>query len=309
MSALMDRLQAMHTFVRVVETGSFSAAGRESGATQSAVSKQVAGLEALLGARLLARSTRSLTLTEEGARYFEQARRLVAEVAEAEETLRRGAQQLRGWLRVAAPVAYGRLHLLPVVRRFLREHPDVKLDLQLHDGFVDLVEQGVDVAVRVGELADSGLLARRIGTTRRALMATAGYLRRLPKGTGRPREPEDLLAHDCIDYTGLAARNDWVFAGGPTSAEPGAVRTVAVQGSLRTNSSEVVREAILAGMGIGFAPRWLLDGELAAGKVATLMPDWTPADLPIHLVSPRERRQSAKVRAFGDAMARALTRA
>ena len=170
----MDRLTAMQTFVRVVESGSFSAVARETQATQSAVSKQVAALERALGARLLSRTTRSLALTEEGERYFEQARRLVAEIAEAESSLRQGEQQLTGWLRVAASVGFGRLKLLPVVKSFLAAHPGVKIDLRLNDGFIDLVEQGIDVAVRIGELADSSLVARRIGTTRRAADRCAG---------------------------------------------------------------------------------------------------------------------------------------
>jgi DNA-binding transcriptional LysR family regulator len=198
----MDRLAAMQTFVRVVESGSFSAVAREAQATQSAVSKQVAALERALGARLLTRTTRALALTEEGERYFEQARRLVAEIAEAESGLRQGEQQLSGWLRVAASVGFGRLKLMPLVKTFLAEHPGVRIDLRLDDGFIDLVEQGIDVAVRIGELADSTLVARRIGTTKRALIASRKYLRSLPKGQKtqlhrlhRAGEPECLDLH------------------------------------------------------------------------------------------------------------------
>ena len=200
----MDRLTAMQTFVRVVESGSFSAVARESNATQSAVSKQVAALERELGARLLSRTTRSLALTEEGERYFEQARRLVAEIAEAESSLRQGEQQLTGWLRVAASVGFGRLKLLPLVKSFLAAHPGVKIDLRLNDGFIDLVEQGIDVAVRIGELSDSSLVARRIGTSKRVLVASRKYLRSLPKGVKAPRVPQDLLQLNCIVYTELA---------------------------------------------------------------------------------------------------------
>ncbi len=200
----MDRLAAMQTFIRVVETGSFSAVARELQATQSAVSKQVAALERSLGARLLSRTTRSLALTEDGERYFEQVRRLVAELAEAEGSLRQGEQQLSGWLRVAASVGFGRLKLLPRVNSFLAANPAVKIDLRLNDGFVDLVEQGIDVAVRIGELADSSLVARRIGTSRRALVASRQYLRSLPKALREPRMPEDLLQLNCIVYTELA---------------------------------------------------------------------------------------------------------
>ncbi|MFM0453014.1 LysR family transcriptional regulator [Paraburkholderia nemoris] len=202
----MDKLQAMKTFVRVVEAGSFSAVAHEADTTQSAVSKQVAALERELGARLLTRTTRSLALTEEGEHYFEQARRLVAEIAEAEGALRRGEQQLTGWLRIAASVGFGRLKLMPLVQSFLAEHRGVKIDLRLSDGFVDLVEQGIDVAVRLGDLPDSSLIARRVGTAQRMLMAHRSYVRSLPKGTKAPRVPDDLVEHNCIVYTELDAQ-------------------------------------------------------------------------------------------------------
>jgi DNA-binding transcriptional LysR family regulator len=297
----MDKLSAMQAFVRVVETGSFSAVARETQNTQSAVSKQVAGLEQALGAKLLSRTTRSLSLTEAGERYFEQARRLVAEIAEAESGLRQGEEQLTGWLRVAASVGFGRLKLLPLVKTFLAAHPGVKIDLRLNDGFVDLVEQGIDVAVRIGELADSSLVARRLGTTKRVLIASRDYLRSLPSGVAAPRLPEDLLRHNCIVYTELATQNAWSFTAGPGApVEVGTVATIRAQGNLQTNSSEVVRAAVLSGMGIGFSPTWLFEEEIANGELQVLMPDWPAPAVPVHLVSPSQRRQSAKVRAFAE---------
>ncbi len=300
----MDRLAAMQTFVRVVESGSFSAVARESRATQSAVSKQVAALERTLGARLLSRTTRSLALTEAGEHYFEQARRLVAEIAEAESCLRQGEQQLTGWLRVAASVGFGRLKLLPLVKTFLQTHPGVKVDLRLNDGFIDLVEQGIDVAVRIGELADSTLVARRIGTTQRALVASRSYLRALPKGLKTPKEPDDLQRHNCIVYTELSTQNAWTFTAGPGApARPGTQVTVRAQGNLQTNSSEVVRAAVLSGMGIGLSPTWLFEDEIARGELHVLLPDWPAPSMPVHLISPSQRRQSAKVKAFADHVA------
>lgn len=302
----MDRLAAMQTFVRVVERGSFSAVAREAHTTQSAVSKQVAALERALGARLLSRTTRSLALTEEGEAYFEQARRLVAEIAEAESGVVRGRQQLKGWLRVAASVGFGRLKLLPLVKSFLAAHPGVKVDLRLNDGFVDLVEQGIDVAVRIGELSDSSLVARRIGTTTRALMASRAYLRHLPRGLRAPQVPQDLARHNCIVYTELAAGNAWTFMAGPGApAEVGSAVTVRAEGNLQTNSSEVVRAAVLSGMGIGYTPNWLFEDELARGELQVLLPDWPAPPLPVHLVCPAQRLQSAKVKAFGDHLAAA----
>lgn len=304
----MDRLAAMQTFVRVVERGSFSAVARETRTTQSAVSKQVAALERDLGVKLLSRTTRSLALTETGERYFTQVRRLVAEIAEAEMELHKGEQKLSGWLRVAASVGYGRLKLLPLVKTFLSAHPNVKIDLRLHDGFVDLVGEGIDVAVRIGELADSSLVARRIGTTQRVLIASQSYMRSLPKHVKAPKAPQDLEYHNCIVYSELATQNAWTFtAGAGASAALGTQTTIRVQGNLQTNSSEVIRASVLSGMGIGYAPTWLFEQDLASGDLRVLLPDWPAPSLPIHLVSPPQRRESAKVKAFAAHVAQRAT--
>jgi DNA-binding transcriptional LysR family regulator len=292
----MDRLQAMSTFVRVAEAGSFSAVARELATTQSAVSKQVATLERHLGARLLARTTRSLSLTEEGERYFESARRLVAEVAEAEASVQRGRAQLSGWLRVSASVGFGQRVLMPVLRSFLAAHPAVKIDLKLSDGFIDLIEQGIDVAVRIGVLpADSGLVARRVATSERALYASREYLASRPTRQRQPKVPADLLAHACIVYTELATRNAWTLI-----TPDGSQVTVRVPAAFQTNSSEGVRAATLAGLGITYSPHFLFDDALARGEVVRLLPDWSAPPLPIHLLCTPERRGAAKVRAFGD---------
>src|SRR5262249_23717613 len=155
--------------------------------------------------------TRSLALTEEGERYFAQARRLLAEIAEAEAALRQGEQQLTGWLRVAAPAGYARLKLMALMQSFMAAHPAVKLDIRLSDGFMDLVEQGIDVAIRIGELPDSSMVARRVGTTRRMLMAHRDYVRRVKP----PRHPNDLAQHNCLIYSELVLRNAWSFTAGP----------------------------------------------------------------------------------------------
>ena len=298
----MDRLQAMQTFVRVVEAGSFTAVARQAGATQSAISKQVAALEQALGARLLSRTTRALALTEEGQRYFEQARRLVAEIAEAESVVRGASQQLSGWLRVAAAVGFGRMVLLPIVQRFLADHPGVKVDLQLHDGFVDLVEQGIDVAVRVGDVpGDSGLVARRVGTTERSLFASREYLESRPARRRRLESPADLAHHACIVYTELATRNAWTLRG-----PDGADVTVRVEPAFQTNSSEGVRAATLAGLGVTYSPHWLLDDAVRSRKLQRLLPGWSAPPLPIHLLITPERRGAAKVKAFAEHVAGGL---
>lgn len=303
----MDKLSAIKTFVRVAEAGSFSAVASEAGVTQSSVSKQVAALERELGARLFSRTTRSLSLTEEGQRYFEDVRRLIVEIEGAEETLRQGSGQVQGLIRIAAPVGFGRLKLMPLVKAFMATHPGVKVDLQLHDGFIDLVEQGIDVSVRIGTLIDSGLVARRIGTSHRLLVAHRDYIRQLPQGASAPCSPQDLLRHNCLIYTELTTRNAWSFIAGPGANVPeGTKETVRVQGNIQTNSSEVMRFSILCGMGIGYSPDWLVDTELKSGEVVRLLPDWQAPQAPIHLVSPPERKNAARVRAFGDFIAENL---
>ena len=223
----------------------------------------------------------------------------MAEIAEAESELRQGEQQLSGWLRVAASVGYGRLKVLPLVKTFLAAHPNVKIDLKLNDGFIDLVEAGIDVAIRIGELADSSLVASRIGTTKRVLIASRTYLNSLPKGLKVPREPQDLLQHNCIVYSELATQNAWTFTAWPhASADNGSQVTILSQGNLQTNSSEVIRASVLSGMGIGYSPTWLFEDVMASGDLQILLPDWPTPALPIHLVSPPQRRQSAKVQAF-----------
>ena len=296
----MDRLRAMHTFVRVVEAGGFSAVARESNTSQSAISKQVAALERHLGVTLLTRSTRALALTDAGERYFEQARRLTAEVAEAEHALRHGELQLDGLLRVAAPVGFGLRVLMPLVRQFLASHPAVRIDLRLDDSTIDLVEQGIDLTVRIGQLGDSALVARRVGSSPSAIVATRSYLAR-PGGPPAPRVPQDLVDHACIVYTTLSTRNLWHF-----SDAAGREVAVGVQGPLQSNSSEVVRAAVMAGMGIARAPVWMMDDALARASWQVLLPDWRMAPLPIHLVYPQHRRHAAKVKAFSDFLAKRL---
>jgi DNA-binding transcriptional LysR family regulator len=234
----MDKLQAMKVFVRVVEAGSFSAVALETNTTQSAIGKQVAALERELGTKLLTRTTRSLALTEEGARYFEQVRRLVAEIDQAEGALRRGEQQLIGLMRIAASVGFGRIKLMPMIQSFLAAHPAVKIDVRLQDSVIDLVEDGIDAAVRIGDMPDSSLIARRVGTSGRHIVAHRRYLSSLPAGLSAPVRPEDLSQHNCIVYTELPMRNNWTFTAGPGACEPdGTTRVVANAVAMRLNGS------------------------------------------------------------------------
>jgi DNA-binding transcriptional LysR family regulator len=297
----MDKLFAMQTFVRVVEAGSFSAVARERNTSQSNVSKQIAALEDYLGSKLLTRTTRSLVLTDDGQQYFEEARRLVSEVYEAEIRLRHGEEQLRGMLRVAAPLTFGLRVLMPHVQNFLKLHPNIKIDLRLSDNIIDLVEEGVDLAVRITHLSDSGLVARRIGESKAVLTASQKYIASLPNGLALPNMPDDLQKHACIVYTERTTRNVWAFKNAL-----GMTMSVTVDGPLQSNSSEAVRAAVLSGLGIAYAPIWMFENEIASGEMQILMTDWTIPPLPINVVCPSSRRQTAKVRAFSDYLANGL---
>ena len=297
----MDKLSAIQTFVRVTETGSFSAVARELGTSQSSVSKSVAALEKYLGAQLLNRTTRSISLTEEGERYFEEVRRLVAEIHDVESALKKGKHQLSGNLRVAASVGYGRMVLMPYINEFLAQHPDVKIDLNLNDGFIDIVEQGIDVAIRIGDLPDSSLLAKRIGTTQRALMASKSYLKKVSKTIGMPKIPADIEHHRCIVYTGIQSRNIWEF-----HSKDGSSIKVRVDGNFQSNSSEAIRAAGLSGMGLCYSPIWLFDEELKSGEIIIPLKDWPMNSLPIHAVYPLQRKNSPKVKSLVDYLTNAL---
>jgi DNA-binding transcriptional LysR family regulator len=286
----MDVLEAMHSFVRVVETGSFSAVAREKQSTQPSISKQVAWLERRLGVRLLHRTTRSLALTEDGRVFAVRAAAALEAVEEAEACVSPRRQNPAGLVRLGCPVAFGRLHVAPRLRRLLDRYPDLSVELMMSDGFANLIEQGIDVAIRVGNLPDASLIARRIGTTRRVTVASPEYFARRPE----PRIPEDLHSHDCIVYTALATGNEWHFEG-----KDGPIK-VRVGGRLSTNSSEGVREGVLTGCGIAVCPTWLFRDELTEGSIRIVLQEFEPVRLPVHAIYPSRRFMPAKVQAVVD---------
>jgi DNA-binding transcriptional LysR family regulator len=286
----MDRLSALELFVRVVEAGSFSAAARERRLSQPAASKQVAALERSLGVRLLHRSTRKVRPTDEGLAYYEQAREAVQTLREAGAAVRLRDAGLGGTLHVATSVGFGRVSVAPLVAGFLAAHPRLAIELHMADAYVDLVREGIDVAIRVGELRDEGLIARRIGTSERVVVAAPAYLER----AGEPVSPSDLAAHNCIIYSGLAAADHWPF-----ETDDG-VETVSVRGNLRCSSGEGVLGAVLAGAGITCAPLWQVGPEIAARRLKRLLPRHRPRPLPIHAVWPTSRRLSPRVKVFVD---------
>jgi DNA-binding transcriptional LysR family regulator len=285
----MDRLRLLETFARVVESGSFSAVAREERTTQSAISKQVQALEAQLGTRLLVRSTRRQSLTEAGQLYYERCRQVLDTLEEARAEVHRSEHEISGLLRVAASGTLGRLHIVPRLPAFYARHPRLRVELQLDDSFVDLVSAGIDVAFRIGELKDSGLIARRIGTVQRALLAAPSYLER----HGEPRHLDDLLRHNCLVYTGWSKLNEWDF-----EDAAGRRLSVRVGGNFESNSAEAIRQAALEGLGITYSIPWNFAQELRAGLVRPVLPDFRPPPLPLHVVFQPTRRPSLKVNSF-----------
>jgi DNA-binding transcriptional LysR family regulator len=292
----MDVLIGMRLFVRVVETGSFSLVARETGTTQPTVSRTMAALEDHLGVRLLNRSTRAVTLTDDGRAFYAQAMRAMEAVAEAEASVGRRHGRPSGLLRLGTPVSFGRLHIAGLIPVFLQQYPDVEVELFMTDAFVDPVSEGLDLVVRVGALEDPSLIARRIGTTRRVTVAASGYL----ACRGVPATPSDLRQHECIVYTRLATGNRWHFNG------PDGPIAVTVQGRFRADNAEAVREAVVAGAGIAVIPDWMFTDEITGGRVRTILDPFAPSALPIHAVYPSRRLVAPKVRAMIEFLAGAF---
>jgi DNA-binding transcriptional LysR family regulator len=284
----MDRLSAMETFVCVVETGSFSAAARRLKVGQPAVSKVVAQLEERLGVRLLLRSTRGLSPTEAGAAYFERAKRAIEEADEADLAARGAGSGLRGTLRICAAVTFSRLHILPHLSGFLEQHPDLDIDVILDDRNVNLIEEGIDVALRMGELPDSGLTARKIGECPRMVLGTPTYFEQ----HGVPCSPADLAGHQAVIYSQHGGGAHWQFKKGSTE------QSVTVSGRVRVTAAEGVRTTVLAHLGITLSSQWMFAPELASGEIRQVLQEWQLPVLDLWAVFPTGRMASAKARAF-----------
>ena len=282
----MDRFQAMATFVRVVETGSFSAAARVLHVGQPAVSKTIAQLEDRLGVRLLNRTTHGLSTTEAGLRYYERARTSLAEADEAELSARDANAGLSGRLRVSAATTFARLHVIPRLPRFLAEHPQLQIDMILDDRVIDLVAEGVDVSLRMGTLGDSGAVAQKLATGGRSVLATPAYLER----AGVPRRPADVASHQVIVASQLA--NVWAFK------QDGKEVSVQVTGDVRFSAAEGIRAAVLADMGLAITSDWMFSEELAAGTVQRVLTDWQLPTIDLWAVYPSGRLATAKAKQF-----------
>jgi DNA-binding transcriptional LysR family regulator len=285
----MDRLLAMEMFVRVVETGSFSKAAREFNTTQPTVTKQVAATEARLKVRLLNRNTRGVSLTESGALYYEKCKNIVRETEEAENVVRRRESQAQGLLRVGTSVAFGRRVVVPMALEYMARNPQVQVDLSFEDRYVDLIAQGIDVAVRMGKLADSSLGARFLGMNPWVMVAAPGYL----KKHGTPKRAQDLGGHVALIYSSVVGDDVWRM-----HTPKGEPVTVPVTGRLRSNNLSAVLAAAREGLGIALMPRYVASDSLAAGKVVEVLPGHALPEQEIHAVFPSPKLVPGKVSSF-----------
>lgn len=279
----------MAVFVRVVEESSFSAAARAFDTTTSAVSKSIARLESRLGARLLTRTTRRVALTDVGSALYANAVRILAEVAEAENTVARIGGGVRGTLRLSVPVMFGEHHVAPLIPRLLAEHTELRVELSLNDRFINLTEESIDAAIRIGELADSSLVAIRIGETESVVCAAPSYLAE----RGTPRTPHDLSTHDCLRYALVPSAREWRFR-----ERDGRDFSVAVSGRLQVNHGAALTRAAVGAAGIARLPYFMAEEALDSGDLVEVLAEWKTKPSPIHVVHASSSQTPPKVRAF-----------
>lgn len=285
----MDRVTGIQLFIRVVETGSFSKASADLGLTQPTATKHVAALEARLGARLFHRSTRGATPTEVGAVYYDKCKLIARELEEADNLAALMQKRVQGSLRISTSVAFGRRVLTPLVLKFMRQHPQLQVDLNFEDRYVNLVEQGVDLAVRMGRLADSSLGASYLGRNPWVLVAAPGYLAE----RGTPHQPSELAVHAALIYSSVQGDERWHF-----TAADGTVQQVPVAGPLRSNNLSALLSAARLGLGLALLPRYVAHESLKTGAVQLLLAAWTLPEQEVHAVFPSPRLVPTKVSGF-----------
>lgn len=294
----MDPLEGIAAFTRVVDSGSFSAAARHLKISKSAVSANVQRLEQRLGIRLLNRTTRRLSMTEAGAAYYRHCARILAEAEAAEQAATALQREPRGTLRISAPNSFGWMHVAPAVPAFLERYPELSVDISLSPAYVNLVDEGLDLAIRIGVLEDSPLIVRKLAPSRLVACAAPAYL----EEHGVPHEPDDLAKHNCLCTDLLPWGDEWRLVG-----KRGEVR-VAVSGNVRSNSAETLRAAVLQGIGIAVLPTWAAGEALRAGALRRVLEAWKLPTSTIYAVYPGNRLMSMKVRAFVDHLARCFGR-
>ncbi|MCG9633301.1 LysR family transcriptional regulator [Vibrio sp. Isolate30] len=284
----MDQLGAMRVFLRVIETGSFSAAAREQNSSQATISKKVAALEDKLGVKLLTRTSRELSLTQAGQEYYEHCLNIVQEIDEVEASVRSQVSSPKGTLRIAAAAPLARILLAPLIAEFLEEYPDIEVDMVIDERHIDLVAEGIDIAIRARKLEDSSLIARPLFNNPLLLVAAPGYL----KKHGVPTQPKDLKSHQCIVYTFNRSLNNWHFV------DNGQDVSIPVRGTFRSNSGETNLEMALAGLGITQLPIWMMDEHLQSGKLVRVLEEYPSDTVPINAIYPQSRHVPLKVRCF-----------
>lgn len=287
----MDKFEGMAAFVRIVETGSITGAAQRLGIAKSAVSRRIRDLEAQLGAQLLHRTTRTVTLTDTGRGFYERAVRILADLREAEVAVSQAHAAVRGRLRVALPLSFGLEHLSPAIAELAQAHPDVELDLDFNDRVVDLVHEGFDAAVRIGQLPDSTLIARPLAPIRSLVCGSPAYL----AANGTPATPQDLAQHRALVYSSVPEPTVWRYLD-PASAEGG----VKVSARLRSNNGDFIRDAAIAGQGLAMLPSFIVYRAVADGRLLPLLTDHTWPLVHAYVVYPPTRHLSRRVRVFVD---------
>ncbi|MFT5693842.1 MAG: DNA-binding transcriptional LysR family regulator [Oceanicoccus sp.] len=287
----MDTLDGIRTVIAVVETGSFTAASERLGISKALASKYVGEVERELGVRLFNRSTRRLALTEAGRRYYDRALPLLEEFTELEDDVTGEQSNPQGLLRVSVPVTFGEMTLSPLIPSFLDQYPDIRVDLHLNDKMIDMLEDGIDVVIRIGGVDDSSLIARQIKTLPLILCASPEYLNK----NGRPIVPQDLSHHKCIIDSNFRIGKHW-----PIISPDGISESVAVNSRIAANSPRAVKEIALANGGIGMIPRFIVDDALAAGSLQEVLPGYSTLEFGLFAIYPHRRYLSKKVRCFID---------
>ncbi|MET4802316.1 LysR family transcriptional regulator [Bradyrhizobium sp. LB11.1] len=286
----MDRIDCLRAFVRALEGGSFSAAAKELGIGQPAISKRIAMLEREFGTQLFSRTTRTLKPTAEAHRIYDLARQILDSFDMARSSVEETAPRPTGTLRIGLPSSFGRRYMMPVIAEYVRHYPDVRVDLRFSERFVNLVEEGIEIALRIGNLEASTLVARRLGTVQRYLVATPTYLH----GRAMPRTPDDLESHQCIVYSRISPAHQWAF-----ESEHGR-HVASINGPIHVDDADAMQEATMQHLGIAILPDWKAAEGLRSGELEHVLPDYTIAALPLHAVYPETDWMSLRARSFLD---------
>lgn len=284
----MDRFLAMKIFVRVIQFGSFTAVAAEMGMTQSSVSKKISALEKHLKTKLIVRNSRNMLLTEAGSSYFSHCTKILCDLDKAETQVSSFTSNPIGNLKISIPDTFGRLYIVPFLPDFNRRYPDINLDVSLLSRRVDLVREGVDVAIRIGILEDSNLIARKIGSSPRLMVASPDYLEMY----GAPENIQDLQQHNCLSFNKIEGGNFWHFN------YQGNVLSTKINGSIKSSSNDVIIECTLAGLGVAILPKWLVHEALEQRALVSVMQDYLPTELPIHAIYPQNKFVPTKVSCF-----------